>query len=588
MKKVFIGIAVFFAVIVAGVLIFALTFNINKYRPDIEKKLGTELRADVKLERIELSFWPYIGVRIKNVVVKHLPAPQSPFGDMTALTQKELGIQVHAKSLFSGRIIGSLKLQEPSIHLVKTSKGSSLSDLLPAKKEQAAKPTELPSWANRILIETVELSGASFTSIDRTVSPEKVMVIQPIDVKIADIQIADPNRPMDVSLSTKFENIPISLKTPVRFDMNKGEIRVGDGTLKIAGENLGFTSVISGLKDKNILLDGSLTAKALNLENLVSLAKKETQPLPVSGKLDLSARIQGSLESPRLSGSLASDQIKYDAYELNQLKASWEATSKQAKLKQLDFKAFGGTGHTEGTVGLEGRAPYDIAVKLELIDISELAKAMTGRGNVTLQLNGERPAGEDPRKHVNGKGEARLVDGKVETMNLMKSAISDEVMKVVKMALAGRSDVVELPGREIQGTPFREIFFPFTIQNGQLITDKMELDYQDYGALFSGSIGLDQSLDLKGRFLLPPAISAKLIPNEKIRSFLVDEQGKFIVPLQIAGSSMSPHVAPDIGFVQDKASAAVKSLVKEEAQKQLQEQVIPKLQEKIKIPKLPW
>ena len=292
MKKILIGIAAFFMLLFAAVIALPFIVDINDYRDDIEKVAEKSLRADVEIGRLELSFWPYLGVRVSQLSLKHLPAPQSAFAGATVLTQEKMDFQVHLKSLFHGKVIASLHLQEPSVRLIKNASGTNIADLLLHKENETLSqtPTTLPKWMNRILIEEIELTGASLYSTDQTVSPVKEDIIAPLDLRLSHIQLADPSKPIEVELALRYQNIPLQMNTPVWLNLPEDTVRVGEGTLHLASEKLTFAFMVKGFQTEAPSLDGEIKASELDLGALASLTSNKEKPV-VSGKLQLQAEI---------------------------------------------------------------------------------------------------------------------------------------------------------------------------------------------------------------------------------------------------------------------------------------------------------
>ncbi|MDP2980501.1 MAG: AsmA family protein, partial [Candidatus Omnitrophota bacterium] len=70
MKKIFIILAVIFLIFITAIIIFALTFDVNRYKGIIIEKASQAMQKDITLERISLNFSHGLGCRIDGLVLK--------------------------------------------------------------------------------------------------------------------------------------------------------------------------------------------------------------------------------------------------------------------------------------------------------------------------------------------------------------------------------------------------------------------------------------------------------------------------------------------------------------------------------------
>ncbi|HYR42973.1 MAG TPA: AsmA family protein, partial [Terriglobia bacterium] len=120
MRKFGIIAGIVFLVIVVAVLIFAETFDVNKYRGTIQAQLESRLGRPVVLGEMGLSFFPP-RFRVENLAIADDPrfSPDAPF-----IKAQELDVSVKLAPLLHKQIeIDSLSLQRPSVNLIKNSAG---------------------------------------------------------------------------------------------------------------------------------------------------------------------------------------------------------------------------------------------------------------------------------------------------------------------------------------------------------------------------------------------------------------------------------------------------------------------------------
>jgi AsmA protein len=120
MRKFMIGFGVFIVVIVAALLVFAATFDVNKYRGTIQSEMESHLGRRVMLGDMHLSVFPP-RFRVQNPAVDDDPtfSTDAPF-----IKAQELDVSVRLLPLLHKQVeIDSLELQKPSVNLIKNSSG---------------------------------------------------------------------------------------------------------------------------------------------------------------------------------------------------------------------------------------------------------------------------------------------------------------------------------------------------------------------------------------------------------------------------------------------------------------------------------
>jgi len=71
-KKILISLVVIMAAIIVTLIAIVMTFNLNKYKPQIEKKVYEATGKELKIKgKIGLSLSPF-GISAKDIVIWHL------------------------------------------------------------------------------------------------------------------------------------------------------------------------------------------------------------------------------------------------------------------------------------------------------------------------------------------------------------------------------------------------------------------------------------------------------------------------------------------------------------------------------------
>src|SRR5246127_2222360 len=120
MRRFAIGIGIFIVVIVVALLVFAATFDVNKYHGTIQSELEKRLGRAVTLGNMHLSVLPP-SFKVENPAIGDDPrfSADTPF-----VKAQELDVSVKLLPLLHKQIeIQSLELNRPSVNLIKNSAG---------------------------------------------------------------------------------------------------------------------------------------------------------------------------------------------------------------------------------------------------------------------------------------------------------------------------------------------------------------------------------------------------------------------------------------------------------------------------------
>ncbi|HXZ78307.1 MAG TPA: AsmA family protein [Terriglobales bacterium] len=119
MRKIGIAIIVVLLVIVGAALIFAATFDVNKYRGTIQTQLQKRLGRPVTLGDMHLTLFPP-RFRVQNLTI----ADDPHFSSGPFVKAKELDVSVQLLPLLHKQVeINSLDLERPSFSLIKNQAG---------------------------------------------------------------------------------------------------------------------------------------------------------------------------------------------------------------------------------------------------------------------------------------------------------------------------------------------------------------------------------------------------------------------------------------------------------------------------------
>ena len=120
MRQIAIVLGSLIVVLIAAVLIFVATFDVNKYRGTIQSELQKRLGRPVKLGDMHLGIFPP-RFRVQDLAIADDPrfSPDAPF-----VKAQELDVSVKLLPLIHKQLeINSLSLQRPTVNLIKSQAG---------------------------------------------------------------------------------------------------------------------------------------------------------------------------------------------------------------------------------------------------------------------------------------------------------------------------------------------------------------------------------------------------------------------------------------------------------------------------------
>src|SRR5262252_4774508 len=139
MRKALIGVGIFIVVVIAGLLIFAATFDVNRYRGTIQSELEKHLGRQVALGDMHLSLFPP-RFRVQNPAISDDPRFSK---DVAFVKAQELDVSVKLLPLLHKDVqINSVNLQRPGVSLIKNAAGTwNFASLGTTQQEQSASPS---------------------------------------------------------------------------------------------------------------------------------------------------------------------------------------------------------------------------------------------------------------------------------------------------------------------------------------------------------------------------------------------------------------------------------------------------------------
>jgi hypothetical protein len=358
-------------------------------------------------------------------------------------------------------------------------------------------------------------------------------------------------------LACKFKNMNLTLDGSVRL---KPEIISLEGLKLIAGQNQAdisgtvknyqkYPDINVAVKSKHISLDELIvSAPASDGAKKTAPADKDAkEPEPMNLKLALNA-------------SLDIDKTVYKGVAITDFRSRYTLKNNVFSVSSLKGNTLSGAFAFSGGADLAHRGMrYNLNADLSGVKIEDVLNAFAPKvkGKLVGTLSGKTAitgAGTLPanlKRNLKGNGEFAIQNG----------ALKNNEVSAGLLAILGLQDMKEIPMDKANGN--------FTIAN-EIINLKTVIISKDISIDETGTIGLNEKLDLGIMVKVSDRLAPKLVSQSSITQFLSTEQGWTSLPLRVGGTISKPSYGVDMRVVGKKVGEKVQQKVGEELRKILQ------------------
>ncbi|BCA53750.1 conserved exported protein of unknown function [Nitrospira sp. KM1] len=230
-----------------------------------------------------------------------------------------------------------------------------------------------------------------------------------------------------------------------------------------------------------------------------------------------------------------------------------EMNGLEARLLKLAFDLFQGRFTAQGgaTLGSES-PPFNGKASLQGVQLGPLMEHLnlphvwvsgTGAGELSVQGRGfSKPA---MTRNLKGGGHLVLKDGRIEGINLLQEATG------VLEAAGFSKDMAKF-------TVFSTVESDFEMNQGRIQVKKFRMECPGFDATAIGTVGFDQTLNLKTSITLSESLSKKIAGTSRVvKTALTD--GRMMIPLVITGTTQAPSFGLDAEAVKNRVVEQAKS-----------------------------
>src|SRR5579859_4841384 len=233
--------------LVLGGVIFAMTFNPNRYKPEIERLVKEKTGRTLSLKGdLQVAVWPALGAKVNGVTLSEYGSDQQFLALDSAHASVALMPLLHGQAIVDGIRVSGLKAT-----VIKEKDGRfNFSDLLeteakPQEKAPEKKAEERKAETGQPVafdIASVQIDRSAVTYIDRASGQELAVS----DLKLSTGRIAEKaDGKLELKAAAKGKNPDLDVKLNVsggyKFDLAAKSFAVSKLDAKVTGAAAGIT-----------------------------------------------------------------------------------------------------------------------------------------------------------------------------------------------------------------------------------------------------------------------------------------------------------------------------------------------------------
>ena len=486
-KYTLLGLGLVIVLMIGAALVFALTFDPNRYKAEIERLAKEQTGRTLAIKGdIKMAFWPSLGADVSGVTLSERASNQQ------FLAFDSAHASVKLMPLLRGQyIVDSVQLSGFKARIVKGKDGRyNFSDLVEADAKKPAPKQEPKKGGGAVVFDigSIDIQRASIAYSDLQAGQEYMLE----DVRIKTGRIAsDAEGKLELGMLAKRKAPPLEARLAL-----DGRYRFTNGTLS-ADVNGKLDE--STLKAKFTLAEPyefEASIDKINLDRYLGAPEKPAaKPAPQQTAKSEDAPVDFSaLKGINAKGKLQVGAFEVRGLKLSELNAQLNAANGRVAVAPHSAKGYEGT--ISGEVIVDANKNHvTLKEKLEGISIGPILRdfaqqdRLEGKGNLTLDVTTAGNTVNAMKRALGGTARAQLRDGAVKGINL------GEILRKARSTLGGGSQAAqaESGGSGKPQTDFSELSASFTIKNGIAHNEDLDAKAPLFRLGGSGDINIPES-----------------------------------------------------------------------------------------------
>ena len=483
--------------VVAAVAIFAMTFDPNRYKDDIQRIVKERTGRTLELKGpLELAFWPSLGAKVSGVVFSEHGTSQ-PFVSLESAHASVALLPL----LRGGVVVDRVRLSGLRAQIVKDKDGRfNFQDLIepsgekPAAKAEKKAPSKGGPVAFDIAGVTIERAALSY----RDLSSGQEIALN--DLKLETGRIAEnAEGKLDFATALKRNTPPLDAKLALngRYALKPESVAL-DFTAKLDESTIKGKAAMA--RAKVAAYDFDLNIDKLNLDRYLASSEKKQEkpqekkdepakPAPKDKDADAPVDLSG-LKGLNAKGRVEIGALQVQGLKLAAVKTEIRAADGRAEVGPHSANLYEGS--LSGNLTLDGNANRvtvketlsNIAVGPLLRDFAQKDR-LEGKGNVALDVNAAGKTVNALKSALAGSAKVNLKDGAIKGVDI--GAILNKARSALGSQQAQAADGSK------ERTDFSELNATFAIKNGVAHNDDLDVKAPLFRVSGAGDIDVARS-----------------------------------------------------------------------------------------------
>lgn len=490
LKTSLIGIAGLLLLVIAAAVIFVMTFDANRYKPQVERLVQEKTGRTLRLQGpLEATVWPSIGAKVAGVTLSERGSDQQ----FVALDNAHASVGLMA--LLRGQVVvDRIRISGFKANIVKQKDGKfNFSDLLEAKKDEPSRAPstgEPPSGAAPVAFDVagIDIDKSALTYRDLSTGQEYSIT----DFKLGTGRIAeraDGKLQMQAAVKAPDLNFKLDLGANYKLDLPEQSMALDNLNLKVSGKeesNLkGKVALVKGKTTFDLDID-KLNLDALTPEKKPAATASSEKPAPAKPEADAPVDLS-ALKDLNAEGRLQIGALQAGGMKLNNMKLEVKAADGHLHAPHsanLYEGTLNGTldAHADNRVALK-QTMSGIAIGPLLRDAAQQDK-LEGKGNLALDVNTAGKSRNAMKRSLGGTAKVELRDGAIKGIDIAAILQKGRSLLGQQQAQAQAS---------AERTDFSSMTASFNIKNGVAHNDDLDVKAPVFRMTGQGNIDIGSS-----------------------------------------------------------------------------------------------
>ena len=516
-KKMLTIVGVVVAVLLLVILILPSLIDANRYKPEIQSKLGTALGRNVQIGNIKLSIFSG-GVVVDDVAISDDPA----FSHSQFLAAKELTVGVHLIPLiFSKQLeVESLTINDPQVTLLRNNAGVWNYSSMGGSSKTEAKSSTPASSPGALSVGKIEITNGKI-SVGNLGSRAKPLVYQDVNLTVTD------------------------LSTTSQFPFKLTARDPGNGALKVEGKAGPIDQADASLTPLNATID----VQHLDIATFGGLASPNAG---IAGLIDFNGSLRSDGKQMSSKGTVKTTKLKLSAagtpstVPVNvDYDTDYQLKSQSGVLKQGDIHVGKALARLSGTYNIAGETPtLQLKLNGQAMSVPDLEGALPALGVVLPSGSALTTGTLDANLAIAGPTDKLVITGPIKLANGTIKGFS------VSSKLGALGSFAGLGGNKSSDTVIESLTTNVRVEPAGTHAQDLNVVIQGIGSV-TGDANVDAAgkLDCK---MVAHVSGGALGGVSQVASLPLGGGGKGEgggIPFRITGTTSNPIFVPDVAGV---------------------------------------